>query len=172
MSTLFLTPWTFICGNWSVPLLNCEINRDNWLRGVILFSQATMCPSSTTWTHYQPTKTRLSTRQGCSRGTASPQCSKSTSSSRKRAKRARRGPWSTTETMSPCMWERVWRHFIDIVHILSGLNSTSKRCFLVSSGIWRPRKTEWRWCSARCSKTTTTSSSAKSSCRWVKSHVQ
>lgn len=64
--------------------------------------QATTCPSSTTWTRYQPIKTRLSTRRGCSRGTASPQCLKSTSNSRKRAKRASRGPWSTTETTSPC----------------------------------------------------------------------
>lgn len=34
------------------------------------------------------------------------------------------------------------------------------------SGTWRPRKTEWRWSSARCLKTTTTSSLAKFSCRW------
>lgn len=38
----------------------------------------------------------------------------------------------------------------------------------VSSGMWRPRRTEWRLCSAQCSKTTTTSSSAKSSCRCVR----
>lgn len=41
----------------------------------------------------------------------------------------------------------------------------------VLSGTWRPRKTEWRWCSAQCSKTTTTSSSAKSSCRCVRPRV-
>lgn len=42
---------------------------------------------------------------------------------------------------------------------------------MVAAGIWRPRKTEWRWCSAQCSKTTTTSSSAKSSCRCVWGHI-
>lgn len=61
-----------------------------------------MYPSSTTWRHYQPTKMRLSTRQGCWKGTVLPLCLRSISSSRKRVKRASRGPWSTTETMSPC----------------------------------------------------------------------
>lgn len=74
-------------------------------------SQATTCPSSMTLMRYQPTRTKSSTRRACSRGTASPPSLRSTLSSRKRAKRESRGPWSTTEMTSPCKWRgilRIW----------------------------------------------------------------
>lgn len=122
-----------------------------------------MYPSSMTWRHYQPVKTRLSTRQECWKGTVLPLCLKSTSSSRKRAKRASRGPWSTTEMMSPCTCSSLQAqqdHTFTFGVILIRLISSAL------SGMWKPRKTEWLWSSARCLKTMMTSSSAKFSCRW------
>lgn len=80
-------------------------SQDGWFDlSLLCHHQATMCPCSLTWTMCLLTKMRWPTKQACWRGTASPPCSRSTSSSRRRAKRARGELWSTTGRMRLCRW--------------------------------------------------------------------
>lgn len=96
-----------INNNKEFPPLKCSLFTPKNVFVLQLFPihQATMCHSCMTLMLYQPTKMRSFIKPECSKETVSPQSLKSTSSSRRKEKKGKVGPLSTTERMKPCMYD-------------------------------------------------------------------